>query len=1715
MKMAEVSFGSIVEGFDGSILRPIVKYSDGVVVDFMAHHVMPNEVYLANIDFFKKLNWNQLDFASNGIFLPTTNYNPKDTRAAVALAIYDKLGLPAHNGYHAAYSAAVGDIVKSFRDAFDAGTFDGLSEAEWISRTQAKLNGLTGYLKGQLLDPNSPFKLHSGDISTPGTSADIWQRLRNNFNKSSLSFGDSILTDPSYRLSYMLDASAINATPGKSALFDFALIEGRSGLVARANQLREFSGGLVDQTAKVSGVSDLDAFFKNGNLLSGRTLNTTQVKELSKIFVGAGVVFGGAALSVIDAYSTAAHAGELYDSGRYVETTRTITNWSAGTVGGVILGGIGSLAGPGGTIVGGMVGTMIGEYLADLTVKAYAKEIGKALGEDVYSLIGEKLRFGAMQAHRIGNTVFIDPDWMVVSKQLDALGFDGRYANGEDLSDGGFMLIYDNDKPSTRYLVELDEHGVVQSLIAPDGPNKDSLVSYTRDADSNEIVVSRIDKTGTRVVKTGKLNADGVQEGAWEVDIEVGSGWETSVYVEHTLITGSQVGAIFGSNLGNIIAGRVSNNPFVQVAASSAFSTVLGNVGQVFDLYFANPAGGSGGFGKAVTEAFIDIDTDLVAGLKAAGISAVSSFLIAELAEGLGIGDDFGGQLFSVVGNSVLSAALTNISNFGAAGVFKNFDGLLFAGGQVGSLSVGISSFIGGYLAREIYAPHTVGGSIGGAIGGGVGSIIAASTFFTSSASVVLGSLVAGILLPGVGALVGTLLGSYIGDWLSGTWVGKTIESLWDDFWDYWDPPDVFYWENATTFDNSKDKIAAGTTVGHDQATHKKVATDLANGAVRAINQILDIAGGNVTSLAAPKFRFSGGGRSDTYKIQGWGGGKTFVRSQEDSIDPSHFTYVFEQTVLAALKTAVISEEANQEWQAYTIRALKESTATSVEKLGLQIAFAQVYGKIVDQVLDAVDATSAKVGTVNFASYVNFNNVGTLTNVNYDNLAEALALKNLKAATVVGDTYLVQALKKSDATTLTRLNIQLAVARGFQDFFDTQLLADGNANVDNFKDRLKDLGITGYKIGVPDFNTVAVVVPADPAALPANPTAAQKKARADALKANQELLQERLTKAVQLQITTALRTATGLTGDKFVIAALQKSTATSLDVLSTELSVAKGFQDYYATQLAVDGETARGHLKAMGITSLSLSSLVPDYTKLRVTLPTAPDPLPATATAAQKAAHAAATKTYNDEVNKRMTAAVEKQILFALKNAVVAGDATAVATLNGTDAVSVGELFAEMAVASTYNKMLYGYTANGGRQPGLLEVIGGTNTITTPTFKTILYSASDWSGAAYETKVLGTASTLAAAAVKAAIFTGLDAVTARALETSKATTFEALNGDIRIAKDFATYLANKPVIDAIISAAPDTAFAAGWVVTLLKAEELKLNQAAKSDFVNGFDGFLKNFGLDTGRASELSITLNGTSLEIRMAQPNGQPASLMTLANYRDLTGLGLVPASATAGATVTGTAGRDLWIASTNVASTFYDLATPTTASQDLLIGGLLNDIINGNAGDDVIFGRAGNDFLYGGSDNDILVGGIGNDVLTGQAGNDTYSFGRGDGKDTVRNADSAGTDRAVYASSIISSDLWFQWTGAEKDDLTISVLGTNDSVTYTDWLSDANARVDQVVAGDGRALAASSVNQLVSAMAAFSPAAIAQAADGTWTIPQSVKLAADSHWKVASSTT
>lgn len=156
------------------------------------------------------------------------------------------------------------------------------------------------------------------------------------------------------------------------------------------------------------------------------------------------------------------------------------------------------------------------------------------------------------------------------------------------------------------------------------------------------------------------------------------------------------------------------------------------------------------------------------------------------------------------------------------------------------------------------------------------------------------------------------------------------------------------------------------------------------------------------------------------------------------------------------------------------------------------------------------------------------------------------------------------------------------------------------------------------------------------------------------------------------------------------------------------------------------------------------------------------------------------------------------------------------------------------------------------------------------------------------------------------------------------------------------------------------------------------------------------------------------------------------------------------------------------------------------------------GNASANSLTGNAGANTLTGNDGADTLDGQGGADFLAGGTGDDVYVLGRGYGADAVfENDTTAGnSDLARFMSGVAYDQIWFRQVG---NDLETSIIGTADHLLIKDWYLGPAQRVEQIRTVDGnRLLVEANVQNLVNAMAAFSPPAL-----GETTLPPSYQTA------------
>ena len=81
---------------------------------------------------------------------------------------------------------------------------------------------------------------------------------------------------------------------------------------------------------------------------------------------------------------------------------------------------------------------------------------------------------------------------------------------------------------------------------------------------------------------------------------------------------------------------------------------------------------------------------------------------------------------------------------------------------------------------------------------------------------------------------------------------------------------------------------------------------------------------------------------------------------------------------------------------------------------------------------------------------------------------------------------------------------------------------------------------------------------------------------------------------------------------------------------------------------------------------------------------------------------------------------------------------------------------------------------------------------------------------------------------------------------------------------------------------------------------------------------------------------------------------------------------------------------------------------------------------------------------------------------------------------ATAGNADVALFGSDIATDQLWFRQSG---NNLEVSVIGTSDKFTLNNWYLGNQYHVEQFRTSDGRLLSDSNVQNLVQAMASFSP--------------------------------
>jgi len=157
----------------------------------------------------------------------------------------------------------------------------------------------------------------------------------------------------------------------------------------------------------------------------------------------------------------------------------------------------------------------------------------------------------------------------------------------------------------------------------------------------------------------------------------------------------------------------------------------------------------------------------------------------------------------------------------------------------------------------------------------------------------------------------------------------------------------------------------------------------------------------------------------------------------------------------------------------------------------------------------------------------------------------------------------------------------------------------------------------------------------------------------------------------------------------------------------------------------------------------------------------------------------------------------------------------------------------------------------------------------------------------------------------------------------------------------------------------------------------------------------------------------------------------------------------------------------------------------EDLTLTGTAAINGTGNTLANALTGNSAANTLTGGGGNDTYHGGAGNDSLSASSttSNDTYIWGRGEGVDTL--TDAGGTDSLQILAGVSADQVWLRRV---SNNLEVSVIGSGDSFTITNWYTAAANQVETIKLAGGKSLTAGNVQNLVSAMATFTPPSAGQ---------------------------
>ena len=169
-------------------------------------------------------------------------------------------------------------------------------------------------------------------------------------------------------------------------------------------------------------------------------------------------------------------------------------------------------------------------------------------------------------------------------------------------------------------------------------------------------------------------------------------------------------------------------------------------------------------------------------------------------------------------------------------------------------------------------------------------------------------------------------------------------------------------------------------------------------------------------------------------------------------------------------------------------------------------------------------------------------------------------------------------------------------------------------------------------------------------------------------------------------------------------------------------------------------------------------------------------------------------------------------------------------------------------------------------------------------------------------------------------------------------------------------------------------------------------------------------------------------------------------------------------------------------------------------------NDNLYGSKSNDKLYGGAGNDRISGGEGGDLIVGGAGDDYLDGYYGNDTYIFNKGDGSDTVYDAD-GNDDKIILGYNF--QDIMFERFG---NNLRLRMIGLSDSVTINSWYTNNSSqyKIETFKSATGSTITHTQIENLIQAMSSFQKDTGMTWEQALTTQPSQVQAIVQEYWTV-----